>query len=150
MHPRLDKLDSRLTLWMSRWGHLLHRISLAIVFIWFGGLKIFGLRTATSLLAHTIYWGTPDFWVPILGAWEVIIGAGLLYRPLLRLALLLLAVRLPGTLLALVLLPDICFEIVPWGPSLEGQYLVKDLLLFSAAMVIGGTVRIEKVGRVHH
>ena len=83
--------------------------------------------------------------MPILGLWEVAIGICLIFHRLVRVALLLLAIRLPGTLLALVLRADVCFVEVPWVPSLEGQYLVKDFLLFGAALVIGGTIRQEKL-----
>jgi 1-acyl-sn-glycerol-3-phosphate acyltransferase len=82
-------------------------------------------------------------WVPILGWWEVAIGVCLLKRSWLRVALLLLAVRLPGTALALALHADTRFIEFPYAPSPEGQYLIKDLLRFGAAMVIGGTVRGE-------
>ena len=51
------------------------------------------------------------------------------------------AQRSVPTALALVLKADVCWVSVPWVPSPEGQYLIKDLILFTAAMVIGGTVR---------
>jgi len=137
--------------WMERWGHRIHRLTLALVFFWFGTLKIVGYESATSLIAHTVYFASPEIVVPILGLWEVAIGICLFVLPLVRIALLLLAVRLPGTFLALVLKADICFVEQPWVPSLEGQYLVKDFLLFGAALVVGGTVREEqrKPGVLH-
>lgn len=122
-------------------GHPLHRITLALFFIWLGLLKQFGYKTGSSLLAHTIYFGSPDIMVPILGWWEVAIGLAMLSPGTVRLSILLLAVRLPGTLLALILKSDVCFQHVPLVPTPEGQYLIKDLMLFSAAMVIGGTMR---------
>jgi len=91
-----------------------------------------------------VYFASPEIVVTILGLWELVIGICLVVHPLLRVALLLLAIRLPGTLLALVLRADICFVEFPWVPSLEGQYLVKDFLLFGAALVIGGTIREEQ------
>lgn len=141
MHPRLDALDRAIAARMHRYGHPAHIVALAAVFIWFGILKLRGEKTATSLIADTVYWGNPDVVVPILGWWEVAIGICLIIRPLIRIALLLLVIRLPGTLLALILLPDVCFVLPPWIPTIEGQYLVKDLALFGAALVIGGTVR---------
>lgn len=138
---RIDRVDRAIATFMERFGHAAHRLTLGGVFIWFGLLKQFGVETATSLLARTIYFGSPEFMVPILGWWEVAIGVTLIVRPLVRIALLLLIIRLPGTFLALVLLPDICFTSVPWAPTVEGQYLVKDMMLFGAALVIGGTVR---------
>ncbi len=138
---RLQEFDRRLANWMEQWGHRIHRLTLAIVFLWFGALKVTGYESATSLIAHTVYFTSPEIMVPMLGLWEMAIGICLVIHPLLRLALLLLAIRLPGTLLALGLRADVCFVEFPLVPSLEGQYLVKDFLLFGAALVIGGTIR---------
>lgn len=148
--PGLDQMDLRLGLWLEKYGHVAHRVSLALLFVWFGLLKPLGHKTATSLLAHTIYWGDPEVMVPILGWWEVTIGVCLLIRPLNRVALLLLVIRLPGTILAFILLPEVCFDGSPLTPTIEGQYLVKDLVLFTAAMIIGGTVRRERAPTVIH
>ena len=141
---QIQAFDRRVADWMERWGHRIHRLTLAMVFLWFGTLKVAGYKSATSLIAHTVYFATPEIVVPILGLWEVVIGICLVVHPLVRVALLLLAIRLPGTLLALFLRADICFVEFPWVPSLEGQYLVKDFLLFGAALVIGGTIRKER------
>lgn len=140
---RLEDFDRAVADWMERWGHRVHRLTLGTVFLWFGLLKVLGYESATSLIAHTVYFTSPEIMVPILGYWEAAIGVCLFFLPLTRLGLLLLAIRLPGTLLALVLRPDVCFVGVPLVPSPEGQYLIKDLLLFGAALVIGGTVREE-------
>lgn len=150
MHPALNRIDRRIGLWMHAYGHVTHRVALAMLFIWFGLLKPFGYKTTTSLLAHTIYLGSPEVMVPILGWWEVAIGVCLLFRPLIRLGLLLLIIRLPGTLLAFFLMPEICFHDSVFVPTPEGQYLIKDLVLFTAAMIIGGTVRKERAPRVLH
>ena len=61
----------------------------------------------------------------------------LLSRRLTRVGIMLLLVRLPGTLLALVLHPDVTFDSFPIEPTPAGQYLLKDALLFTAALVIG-------------
>tara|TARA_Y100001970_G_scaffold119565_1_gene148325 strand:+ start:335 stop:508 length:174 start_codon:yes stop_codon:yes gene_type:complete len=47
---------------------------------------------------------------------------------------------MPGTFLPLVLLPEICFTNFPFGLTLEGQYIIKNLIIISAGLVIGGTV----------
>ncbi|MFT5623099.1 MAG: putative membrane protein YkgB, partial [Bacteroidia bacterium] len=52
-----------------------------------------------------------------------------------------LFVQMPGTFLPLVLLPEVCFTQFPLGLTLEGQYIIKNLILISAALVIGGQVR---------
>ena len=141
---RLREFDRRLASWMERWGHRIHRLTLAFAFLWLGMLKVVGHHSATSLIAHTVYFASPEVVVPILGLWEVAIAICLVIHPLARLAILLLAIRLPGTLLALVLRADVCFVEFPLVPSVEGQYLVKDILLFGAALVIGGTIREEQ------
>ena len=136
-----DRLDRRIAGEMRRWGHPLLRWSLGIVFIWFGLLKPFGVSAATDLVERTVYWLPPDFFIPLLGWWEVAIGVCLLFRPLTRVALLLLFLQMPGTFLPLILLPEIAFERFPFVPTLEGQYIIKNLVLISAGLVIGGTVR---------
>jgi len=136
-----DEIDSRITGWMERNGHSILRHALAFVFIWFGALKPFGLSPAAELVANTVYWFPPETFVPILGWWEVLIGVCLLFRPLVRIALFLLFAQMPGTFLPLILFPDVCFTKFPIGLTMEGQYIIKNLVLIAAGIVIGGTVR---------
>jgi len=140
----LNALDRRVAGWMQRNGLFVLRMGLGIVFVWFGLLKPLGMSPAEGLVRRVVYVVPPDLFVPLLGWWEVAIGLCLLVRPLNRLAILLLLVRLPGTLLALVLKFDVCFESGVLTPTIQGQYLIKDATLFFAAMVIGATVREEK------
>ncbi|PON16427.1 hypothetical protein C2W62_18605 [Candidatus Entotheonella serta] len=147
---KIRDVDHRLIQVFHRYGHFLHRVSLGALFIWFGLLKPFGHKTTTSLLAHTVYWGDPEIMVPLLGWWEVGIGLFLIYRPFVRIALFLLAIRLPGTLLAFILLPEVCFLPVPFVPTPEGQYLIKDMVMLFAAMAIGGSVREESTPYLYH
>lgn len=137
-----DGIDRRIAGDMEKYGILLLRISLGVIFIWFGALKLFdGLSPAEELVKRTVYWFSPEVFFPILGVWEVLIGVGLLFRPLVRVALLLLFLQMPGTFLPLILLPEVCFTAFPYGLTLEGQYIIKNLVLISAALVVGGTVR---------
>ncbi len=137
----LSALDRRIAGWMQRNGHFVLRMGLAVVFIWFGLLKPLGMSPAEDLVRRTVYFLPPDVFLPLLGWWEVLIGIGLLYRPLNRMAILLLFLQMPGTLLPLVLLPEVCFTQIPWGLTLEGQYIIKNAVLIGAALVVGGTVR---------
>jgi uncharacterized membrane protein YkgB len=138
---RLHTLDVALLHFIERYGHLLHRLSLGALFVWFGLLKPLGHKTTTSLLAHTVYWGDPEVMVLILGWWEVLIGITMIYRPLLRISILLLVIRLPGTILAFLLLPEVCWFVFPFAPTPEGQYLLKDIAIFFAALSIVGSLR---------
>ena len=137
-------VDPIIAAWMSRYGYLFLRISLAIIFIWFGLLKVFGQSPANDLVAKTVYWLNPGIFLPILGWWEAIIGACFLFRPLIRVGIFLLSLQIGGTFLPLVILPQVCFIKFPFVLSMEGQYIIKNLLIISAAIVIGGTVREEK------
>lgn len=137
----IDEMDRRLAGWMDKYGHFLLRISLAVIFIWFGLLKPLGMSPAEDLVKETVYWFPPEIFFPLLGWWEVAIGVGLLFRPLIRVALFLLFLQMPGTLLPLFLRPEACFTSIPFGLTLEGQYVIKNMVLISAAIVVGGTVR---------
>ena len=147
---QIKRSDHRLTVLFLRYGHWLHRVSLGVLFIWFGLLKPLGHKTTTSILAHTIYWGEPENTVLILGWWEVAIGVCLLIRPLVRLAVLLLVIRLPGVILAFVLKPEVCFFSFPFAPTPEGQYLIKDLVIFIATLAIVGSTRLPEKSNQYH
>lgn len=138
---QFDQIDNAIASWMDRYGRFFLRVSLAIIFIWFGGLKFFGISPANDLVAHTVYWVSPDVFIPILAVWEVAIGICLLFRPMIRVALFLLFLQMPGTMLPLIVLPQVCFTHFPFGLTLEGQYIIKNLILISAAFVVGGSVR---------
>lgn len=140
MWSRIQKIDTTLIRVFQRYGHRAHRVSLGILFVWFGLLKPLGHETTTSLLAHTIYWGDPEVMVLVLGWWEVVIGVCLLTRSLIRVAVFLLVIRLPGILLAFVLEPETLFVTFPFAPTPEGQYLIKDLTLFLATLAIAGSL----------
>jgi uncharacterized membrane protein YkgB len=140
---RLDRAVSRL---MRRWGVPALRLSLGVVFIWFGLLKPLGISAAEPLVLATVRWlpaGDPGGWVGLIGWWEVAIGVGFLIPGAVRVAIALLALQMVGTFLPLVVLPEVTFQPgrVPYAPSMEGQYIIKNLLIISAALVVGGTVR---------
>ena len=142
----LDALDRRIAAFMRRWGTAALRVSLAVIFVWFGVLKPFGLSPAEPLLKSTVRWMpllSPDAWLAVIGWWEVAIGVTFLFHGTVRLAIALLAMQMVGTFLPLVILPQVAFQAgrVPYAPTLEGQYIIKNLLIISAALVVGGTVR---------
>jgi len=136
-----DKIDSAIAQWMECNGRFFLRMSLGIIFIWFGALKPLGLSPAQALITKTVYWFDPALFIPILGWWEMLIGICLLIRPLIRLGILLLFLQMSGTVLPLFILPEVCFKQIPFVLTLEGQYIIKNLILISAAIVVGGTVR---------
>lgn len=141
---KLALIDKKVVLWMRRHGHRFERWALGILFAWFGLLKIFDQVTATSIIAKSVYWFDASLVVPVLGWWEVLIGLCLVIPNAQRLAIFLLAIRLPGTFLALYYHAHECFESNIFIPTIQGQYLLKELAIVGAALVIGGAVSLEK------
>jgi len=129
-------IDEKILCWLKEWSLPLLRYSLGIVFIWFGILKPFGISSAQELVSQTVYFIPPDVFVPILGVWEVLIGISLMYNKLLRFGIALLMLQMAGTFLPLILLPDVSFITFPHVPSLEGQYIIKNLVLITGALVV--------------
>lgn len=139
---RFDRIDRAITNWMARYGLLVLRIGLGIVFLWFGALKLVpGLSPAEDLVRSTTAFVDPDWFIPLLAVWEMAIGLGLIVGKFMRLTLLLLFMQMPGTALPLFVLPEAVWTSFPFGLTLEGQYIIKNLVLIGSAIVLGGTVR---------
>jgi uncharacterized membrane protein YkgB len=142
-----DRVDRRITGWMAAHGLTFVRFALGIVFFWFGILKLFpGASPAEDLAARTIEALTlgavpSSVALPVLAVWEMAIGVGLFIGRWMRLTLLLLFVQMLGTITPLVLFPAETFTVFPLAPTLEGQYIIKNVVLVAAAIVLGATVR---------
>ena len=147
MLERFDRTDRRITSWMAEHGVLLLRIALGVVFFWFGALKLVpGTSPADALAGQTIERLTGGLIpattaLPVLALWEVAIGVGLFIGRGMRVTLLLLFVQMLGTVTPLFLFPTETFSQFPWAPTLEGQYIIKNVVLIAAAIVLGATVR---------
>lgn len=144
---KINWMEERLISWWALHGIMLLRISLGMVFFWFGVLKFFpGVSVAQNLATHTISVLTfglmpPAVSLPLLATWECAIGLGLLTGRFLRLTLLLLLAQMAGTFLPLLFFHRETFNVFPWVPTLEGQYIIKNLVLVSAGLVIGAASR---------
>ena len=123
---------------MDRYSIILMRIALAIVYIWFGALKVFGMSPAGELVEQTAYWFRPEIFVPLLGICEIIIGFGLLIKRCIPYTIILLLMHMLVTLFPIFILKKVCFEAFPYCPTLVGQYIIKNLVLISGALVIVG------------
>lgn len=144
---QFDVVDTRITTWMARYGVVILRVSLGVIFFWFGVLKFFpALSPAEELAAKTIEllsFGIikPAVSVPVLAAWETAIGLGLITGRFMRVTLALLGLQMLGTVTPLFLFTAETWRVFPIALTLEGQYIVKNLVLVSAGLVIGATVR---------
>jgi len=84
---------------------------------------------------------SPGVSIVLLAAWESLIGVGLILGLFMRVTLLLLFVQMLGAITPLFLYPTQVFTHIPYAPTLEGQYIIKNIVLISAGIVIGATVR---------
>lgn len=131
---------------MAENGLTLLRISIGLVFLWFGALKFWpDLSPADELAAATIdelFFGLiPDATARIsLAVLETAIGLGLITGRFLRLTLLLLVGQMFGTVTPLFLFPEVTWSDV-LVPTLEGQYILKNMVFVAAALTIGATAR---------
>lgn len=147
LQGRFARADRIITGWMARHAVLYLRVSIGLVFIWFGALKFFpGLSPADELATETIGVLTGgliegDVARLLLATVETAIGLGLMTGKLMRLTLLALFGQMLGTITPLLLFPDLTFETFPHALTLEGQYIVKNIVLISAGLAIGATVR---------
>ena len=118
------------------------RISIGIIYFWFGMLKFFpGYSPAEDLAIKTItkltwgiFNGTTE--IRLLAAWESVVGLALILGKWIKPMLILLFVHLTFTFSPLFLFPQNTFQYIPYGLSLTGQYIIKNLVIFSAALVI--------------
>ena len=116
------------------------RLSLGLIFVWFGALKLAGDSPVAALVSATLPWGHPDLVVPLLGAVEVGLGIGLLVGRARRLLLLALATDLAGTFLTFLMEPGLTMQV---GNLLlltaDGEFVLKNSVLISAAILLACT-----------
>jgi uncharacterized membrane protein YkgB len=146
-----QKIDKKITRWMAKHAITFIRLSIGILFFWFGILKFFpGLSPAEDLAINTIDTLTFGLFsqqliISGLAALEVFIGIALIFKLFLRETLLLLFIQMFGTITPVFLFPEEVFTVIPYGLTLEGQYIVKNLIIFSGAIAVGATVRGGKI-----
>ncbi|HJR96839.1 MAG TPA: DoxX family protein [Actinomycetota bacterium] len=139
---RFDDVDDRIRKALGTVGITALRVSVGLVFVWFGLLKIFDVSPVSDLVAQTVYWFDPEVVVPALGVFEVAVGTLLLLGKWLRTALALFAGQMLGTFLVFIVLPDVAFrDENPLLLTVEGEFVVKNLVLLAAGMVVGARVR---------
>ena len=144
MKDILNKLDSKFIKIMKNASIPSIRLSFGVIFIWFGVLKPLGLSSAEGLLKSTVIWlpfGSPEMWLIIIGLWEVVIGIFFFFKKTTRIAIILLFLQMVGTFMPLVVLTEVTFQSNNFLlPTLEGQYIIKNLMIISAALVLGGEI----------
>lgn len=139
IHQKINYFDAKLIHASKCYALPFARFSIFLVYFWFGLLKILDLSPASplviSLLERTMPWIAPDAFLFTFGIIEVLIGILFLIPHFERLATFALVLHLVTTVMPLFLLPQIA-----WSgflvPTLEGQYIIKNILLVALAIVI--------------
>lgn len=141
--PGLAKFTkANINAWKAKNGINMLRLSLGVVFLWFGFLKFFpGISPAEDIAGRTISTLTfgllkPSLSMPLLAVWECIIGLGLITKAWMRLTLILLYFQMAGTFLPVLFFPHETFSGL-FVPTLLGQYIIKNLVLISGGIVLG-------------
>jgi uncharacterized membrane protein YkgB len=143
--------NEKISRWMARNGLIFLRISIGLIFFWFGILKFFeGLSPAEGIAFKTIdvltFHLIPEKVIIYgLAAWEVLIGIGFLFNIFMRETLILLFLQMIGTFTPLFLFTSELFRVFPIALTLEGQYIVKNLVIISAGILLGSKIRNNKV-----
>lgn len=122
----LDNLD--------QYSSYILRYSIALIYIWFGALKLLNVSPAEELIVNTLFFIPPQTAIFFVGLWEVVIGLLLLHQKTLKYGLLLLLLHLPGIFSPLILAPGMLFNQFPHELTLEGHYVLKNLVLLGAAL----------------
>ena len=145
LNHRLDQLDRAATRWMARYSLRLLSISMGLVFVWFGALKLIpGASPAEPLIRDALDFLPNALVNPLillLAIWEVAIGIGFLSGKAKHLVLIMLLLQMVAAMSPLVLASERLWESFPFIWTLEGQYVFKDIILISAGLVIGATNR---------
>ena len=135
--PVIYSAEARLVVVARRFSLPLLRLAMGMVFVWFGALKVAGTTPVADLVAGTVPWLDRTWFVPALGAAEIIMGIALLVGRLMPLVCAVLTAHLCGTFLVLVMEPELAFQN---GNLLLlttiGEFVVKNLVLISAALVL--------------
>lgn len=154
------RLEDRALDWLGRHCLTWLRISLGLVFLGFGLLKFVpGLSPAQDLAERTVDALTFGLVPGTLGrllvaSMETAIGLSLVTGRHLRAGLVLLGLAMVGILAPVVLFPDRLFAGPLSAPTLEGQYVLKDLVLLASALVVAvgefGRRRVAPAMAVRH
>jgi uncharacterized membrane protein YkgB len=124
---------------------LLSRVALFIIYFWFGLLKIIGLSPASGMvtelfgktMAHMplVSSMSPGLFVILFGVFEVIIGILFIIPGKERVAIYAFGAHMVTTMLPLLFLKSSIWSHL-FVPTLEGQYIIKNIALIACALTI--------------
>ncbi|OGI64441.1 hypothetical protein A2733_01385 [Candidatus Nomurabacteria bacterium RIFCSPHIGHO2_01_FULL_40_20] len=139
IHGKLKTWDEKMIHFAKKWAMPFSRFAIFLIYFWFGILKVFALSPASplvvALLKATMPGISPESFLVAFGLLEMVIGILFIIPHLERLAIFVLALHLITTIMPLFLLPQFTWDgfLVP---TLEGQYIIKNILIIAIAIGI--------------
>ncbi len=115
---------------------------MGLVYLWFGSLKFFtGVSPAEQLAKNTITHLTaglllPELSILLLAIWETAIGLLLIFNLWTRFALRLALVHILLTFSPFIFFSDLLLTDAPFGLTLLGQYIIKNIIILGVLMVL--------------
>jgi uncharacterized membrane protein YkgB len=151
LNRKMENWDTWIIKHTKRWALPMSRFAIFLVYFWFGALKVFALNGAANpmvvaLLGYTMPGVSPESFLIAFGVLEMIIGLIFIIPRLERLGIFLLALHLFTTILPLFVLPGLTWQSF-LVPTLEGQYIIKNILIIAIAVGILGHLRAFKESR---
>jgi uncharacterized membrane protein YkgB len=134
---KLHLFDDKIIHWMRKISVPFARVGFFLVYFWFGILKVIGTSPANGLVNELLQATMP--WIPfatfivVFGVFEMVIGILFLKKGAERLSIFLLLAHMVMTFLPLALLPEIAWQ-GPWTPTIEGQYIIKNVIFIAMGM----------------
>lgn len=150
-NAKLENWDKAMIMHMKRWSMPMARFAIFLVYFWFGILKVLGTSPANplvdALLAQTLPGVTFAQFIVAFGVVEMLIGIMFLVSHLTRLAIFVLCLHLITTIMPLFVLREATWQSF-LVPTLEGQYIIKNILIVAAAVgILAHTHILKKEGK---
>lgn len=118
------------------------RISIGIVYVWFGMLKFFPALSPAELLAERsielVFFDLVEghIFILFLAGWEVMLGVAFLLNYKLKIMIPAMFLHMLCTIMPAFTAPQEVFNFFPYGLTLTGQYIVKNFVLVTAALFL--------------
>ncbi|WP_316504451.1 DUF417 family protein [Nitrosopumilus sp.] len=141
-----DAVDHQLISFVNRYGLNILRLSLATVFLWFGLLKVLNVSPVTPLAEDLIPGITTGTFVFALGIMEIGVGMSLVFKKLLKVSIAIMVTHLASTFSLLITLQETMInDSNPFLLTLEGEFIIKNLVLIAGALAVASAVCAERI-----
>ncbi|MEP2024392.1 MAG: doxx family protein [Reichenbachiella sp.] len=137
-----EKIDNGLFALADKYGIVLLELSIGLIYMWFGILKFFPNYSPAEVLAAdtldllTLHFFDKKILIWVLAFGELLIGLALILKLKSKYVIWGLLVHMGGTFSPIFFFPEQVFTHPPFGFSMVGQYIMKNIVIISAALVI--------------